>query len=192
MKIGCVILAAGSGMRFGGDKLHAEFSGVSLIRRAMQAVPEGCPAAVVTGDSQIAALAREQQMTVVWNHRPELGISRSVRLGTMAMTQYNAICFLVADQPLLKRESVQKLLDEWRLHPDRIIRAAHDGKPGNPCVFPREFFPALCNLQGDRGGSAVARSFPEKVIMVELPKRELLDCDTPEVLRQLCSEEGSS
>lgn len=191
MKIGCVILAAGRSERFGGDKLHATFFGERLIRLAMQAVPEGCPAAVVTGDSSIAALARAHQMTVVWNHRPELGISRSVRLGTMAMTQYDAICFLVADQPLLRRESVSRLLDEWRMHPDHIIRAAHNGKPGNPCVFPRAFFPALCALQGDRGGSAVARSFPEKVIPVELPERELMDCDTPEALRQLCSEEGS-
>ena len=191
MEIGCVILAAGKGERFGGDKLHAEFSGLSLILRAMQAVPEGCPAAVVTGDSSISALARVHQMTVVWNHRPELGISRSVCLGTMAMTHYDALCFLVADQPLLRRESVSRLLDEWRLHPDCIIRAAHDGKPGNPCVFPREFFPALCSLQGDRGGSAVAKAFPDRVHLVQLPSQELMDCDTPEALR-LIQKEGSS
>ncbi len=189
--IGFVILAAGSGLRFGGDKLHAQFAGQSLIARAMQAVPEGSPAAVVTGDSSIAALAREHQLTVVWNHRPELGISRSVCLGTMAMTQCEAICFLVADQPLLKRESVSRLLDEWRTHPDHIIRASHNGKPGNPCVFPREFYPALCSLQGDRGGSAVARAFPDRVRLAELPEQELWDCDTPEALQLLLKEEES-
>lgn len=191
MEIGCVILAAGKGERFGGDKLHAEFSGESLILRAMQAVPEGCPAAVVTGDNAIAALAGEHEMSVVWNRCPELGISRSVCLGTMAMAQYDAICFLVADQPLLKRESVSRLLDEWREHSDFIIRAAHDGKPGNPCVFPRELFPALCSLQGDRGGSAVAKAFPDRVRLVGLPAQELMDCDTPEALR-LIQKEGSS
>lgn len=191
MVIGCVILAAGSALRFGGDKLHAEFSGQSLIARAMQAVPESCPTAVVTGDSQIAALAREHQMAVVWNHRPELGISRSVCLGTMAMTQCDAICFLVADQPLLTCDSVRKLLDEWRLHPDCIIRASHRGKPGNPCIFPKAFFPALCSLQGDRGGSAVARAFPDRVRLTELPEHELWDCDTPESLQLLLKEEES-
>lgn len=192
MEIGCVILAAGRSERFGGDKLHAEFSGLSLILRAMQAVPVGCPAAVVTGDSGIAALARQHGMSVVWNHRPELGVSRSVCLGTMSMTQCDAICFLVADQPLLKIESVRKLLDEWKQHPHCIVRASHDGKPGNPCIFPREFYPALCSLQGDRGGSAVARAFPHRVRLAELPPRELMDCDTPEALHQLCYEEGSS
>lgn len=192
MAIGCVILAAGRGERFGGDKLHASFSGESLILRAIQAVPEGCPAAVVTGDCAIAALARASKMAVVWNHRPELGISRSVCLGTMAMIQCDAICFLVADQPLLKRESVCRLLDEWRRSPECIIRAAHHGKPGNPCVFPRDFFPALCALREDRGGSAVARAFPDRVRLTELPERELWDCDTPEALHQLCNEEGFS
>ena len=192
MAIGCVILAAGRSERFGGDKLHADFSGQSLIQRAIQAVPEGCPAAVVTGDSQIAALAREHQMTVVWNHRPELGISRSVRLGTLAMIQCSAICFLVADQPMLQRDSVSRLLDEWRSHPDCIIRASHQGKPGNPCVFPKDLFPALCALQGDTGGGAVARAYPDRVRLAELPERELVDCDTPEILRQLCNKEGSS
>ena len=192
MEIGCVILAAGRSERFGGDKLHADFSGQSLIQRAIQAVPEGCPAAVVTGDSQIAALARAHSMTVVWNHRPGLGISRSVRLGTMAMIQCSAICFLVADQPMLKRDSVSRLLDEWRSHPKFIIRASHQGKPGNPCVFPKDLFPTLCSLQGDIGGGAVARAFPERVIPVELQERELMDCDTPEALSQLCNKEGSS
>ena len=77
MEIGCVILAAGRAERFGGDKLHALFSGQSLIERAIEAVPEGCPTAVVTGDPSIAALARAHKMTVVWNHQPEQGVSRS-------------------------------------------------------------------------------------------------------------------
>lgn len=191
MGIGCIILAAGSAVRFGGDKLLAEISGQSLIERAMHAIPEGCPAAVVTGNSQIAALARQCRMAVVWNHRPELGISRSVCLGTMAMTQCDAICFLVADQPLLKRDSVRKLLDEWQAHPDCIIRAGHNGKPGNPCVFPREFYPALCSLRGDRGGSAVAKAFHERVRLIALPEHELRDCDTPDALQQLLKEEES-
>ena len=190
MEIGCVILAAGIAQRFGGDKLHALFSGQSLMARAIAAVPEGCPAAVVTRDSSIAALARAHKMTVVWNHKPELGVSRSVRLGTLAMIQCDAICFLVADQPLLRKESTARLLRTWRESPESIVRASHGGRPGNPCVFPKHFFPALCALQGDRGGSAVARAYPDRVILVDLPERELLDCDTPEALRLLCEKEG--
>ena len=39
LKIGCLIMAAGSGRRFGGNKLAAELDGKTLIRRALEAVP---------------------------------------------------------------------------------------------------------------------------------------------------------
>ena len=39
MNIGCVVLAAGNGARFGGNKLHHTIDGKSLIRRALEAVP---------------------------------------------------------------------------------------------------------------------------------------------------------
>ena len=41
MKIGCVVLAAGNARRFGSNKLNAQVEGVSLIRRALDAVPGG-------------------------------------------------------------------------------------------------------------------------------------------------------
>ena len=50
LKLGCVVLAAGSARRFGGNKLTAALSGKSLIQRALEAVPTEVvdAAAVVT------------------------------------------------------------------------------------------------------------------------------------------------
>ena len=48
MKIGCVVLAAGNARRFGSNKLTAQVEGVSLIRRALDAVPGGLATVVVT------------------------------------------------------------------------------------------------------------------------------------------------
>ena len=56
---------------------------------------------------------------------------------------------------------------------------------GNPNVFPREFFPALCALEGDRGGSAVIRQYPERYLAVDVPPEALADVDTPEALRAI-------
>ncbi len=85
MRVGCVVLAAGKGQRFGASKLHAQLFGQSLISRALDAVPEKLPACVVTGDIEIAALAEARGFTAVRNDRPEEGISHSIRLGVMAM-----------------------------------------------------------------------------------------------------------
>ena len=39
LSLGCLVMAAGSGRRFGGNKLAADLDGKTLIRRALEAVP---------------------------------------------------------------------------------------------------------------------------------------------------------
>ena len=189
MTVGYVVLAAGRGRRFGGQKLRAELHGRSLISRALDAVPAGAPACVVAGEPEIMAMARARGMAAVCNTCPAEGISRSIRLGIEALPEADALCFLVADQPLLSRRSVAHLADVWAQMPEKIVRAAHGATPGNPCIFPRRFFAELLTLREDRGGSAVIRAHPESVQCVQLPAHELLDCDTPEALALLSGKE---
>ena len=189
--VGCVILAAGSAARFGANKLLAEFRGRSLIRLALEAVPAGVPAAVVTRYDEIEALAEEYGFFCVRNMHPELGVSHSVRLGTAALAGRCAgLAFLTADQPLLRRETVERLLETFRANPERIVCLAASGVRGSPCVFPADLFPALQQLEGDRGGSRLIRRFPERVLLVEADARELLDVDTAQELEALREKEG--
>lgn len=39
LSLGCLVMAAGSGRRFGGNKLAAELDGKTLIPAALEAVP---------------------------------------------------------------------------------------------------------------------------------------------------------
>ena len=52
-------------------------------------------------------------------------------------------------------------------------------------MFPREFFPALCALEGDRGGSAVIRCHEDALTLFEISPDELRDVDTPMALAAL-------
>ena len=97
----------------------------------------------------------------------------------------HGIAFLVADQPLLSASAVRAVVRQWREHPSCIVGAACGTRRGNPNVFPREFFPALCALEGDRGGSAVIRQYPERYLAVDVPPEALADVDTPEALRAI-------
>ena len=164
--LGCVIMAAGNAVRFGANKLEAELDGKPLIRRAFEAVPAGVfdRVAVVTQYPAVAALAREFGFEPVRNDRPGDGLSRTVRLGTQALADCDGIAFLVADQPLLSASAVRAVVRQWREHPSCIVGAACGTRRGNPNVFPREFFPALCALEGDRGGSAVIGALPGREI----------------------------
>ena len=184
MKIGCVVLAAGNARRFGSNKLNATVEGESLIRRALEAVPVGLVAVVVSQYPDILALAGEYGFAAVRNNRPDLGLSLSVRLGLEQLLDCDGTLFLVADQPWLKRDSAEALAALWAQNPVKIAAMAHGGVRGNPCLFPARFYPELLALSGDRGGSAVIRKHEEDLILLETDALELTDIDTPESLKQ--------
>ena len=108
-----------------------------------------------------------------------------MRLGLKAVRPCAAALFMTADQPLLRRETVARLIDAWLEQPERIAALAHGGVRGNPCLFPARFFPELLALEGDRGGSAVIRRHPEALLLVEAPAEELADVDTARDLAEL-------
>lgn len=185
MKIGCVVLAAGNARRFGSNKLNAQVEGVSLIRRALDAVPGGLATVVVSQYPDILALAGEYGFDALLNDRPELGLSRSVRLGLAHLTDCDGVLFLVSDQPRLKRDSVEALAALWAQNPEKIAAMAHNGVRGNPCLFPARLFPELLALTGDRGGSTVIRHHEDDLILLETDAPELADVDTPAALEQV-------
>ena len=189
-KPGCVVLAAGSARRFGGNKLTAAVEGVALIRRALSAVPAErfARVAVVTQYPEIWELAKEFSFTPVRNDAPEAGVSRSIALGLAALGNCPGALFLVADQPLLRRESVDALVTLWQEKPDGIAALGHGGVRGNPCLFPARLFPELRALQGDRGGAAVIRRHEDLLTLLEVDPRELQDADTPEALAAIRAE----
>lgn len=185
---GCVILAAGLGRRFGGDKLLADFNGLPLYRRAMAAVPAELRTrtAVVSGDKTILAAAREEDFTPVLNDRPEDGISRSIRLGLESLRGCDGILFMVGDQPLLQPQTTRKLLETARANPGAIIAPVRsDGQSGNPCFFPARFFPELLALEGDTGGRRIIKAHPEALVTLPVEDRELTDTDSPQALEAL-------
>ena len=184
LRIGCLVMAAGCGSRFGRNKLEAEVDGKSLLRRALEAVPaeEFHRITVVTQYDGAAALAESFGFDVVRNDRPQDGLSRTVRLGTEAMADCDAILYQVADQPLLERGTVRRELEFFRAHPDCIVGLSHNGVLGNPCVFPRRFFPELTALEGDVGGNVVIRAHPDALLLYETSAAELRDVDTVEAL----------
>ena len=185
--LGCVIMAAGNAVRFGANKLEAELDGKPLIRRAFEAVPAGVfdRVAVVTQYPAVAALAREFGFEPVRNDRPGDGLSRTVRLGTQALAQCDGIAFLVADQPLLRCETLAREVNFFSSHREHIVALGHNGARGNPCLFPARFFPELLALEGDVGGGAVIRKHPDDLLLFEAPEEEMRDVDTKEALAAL-------
>lgn len=187
LKIGCLVMAAGNATRFQGNKMAAELNGRPLIRHALDAVPKALfsEVVVVTQYPEVEALAAEYGFTCLKNEHPDWGISHTIALGTRALSACNAILYMVSDQPLLDDASVERIIECWRAHPCNIVGAAHNGKRGNPCIFPREFYDELLQLEEDHGGNTIIRRHPERLLLVEVAEEELTDVDTAQALSDL-------
>ena len=175
--LGCLVMAAGSGRRFGGNKLAADLDGKTLIRRALEAVPavQFTAVTVVSQYEDIEALAGQFGFAAIHNDRPDLGLSHTIRLGTEAMRTCDGILYMVADQPKLCQETVARIVEVFCQHPDRIVGAGHEGRRGNPNLFPARFFSELMAITGDHGGSSVIRAHEEAFLLVETDPAELFD-----------------
>lgn len=183
--LSCVIMASGLGRRFGGNKLTADFCGQPMILRALDAT-EGIFKArvVVTRHQDVAALCASRGVQAILHDLP--GRNDTVRLGVEAAANHQGCMFLPGDQPLLRRETVEAMALCAADEPDFIWRAAHEGAPGSPALFPRWAFEALRRLPEGRGGSAVIARYPERVRLFEVQDaRELMDADTREALERL-------
>lgn len=187
LKIGCVVMAAGNGQRFGENKLAALVDGKPLIRHALEAVPTDLETVVVTQYPEILSIAEEFGFHTILNTHPDWGISHTIELGTEHLSHCDGILYMVSDQPMLRKGSVEQIVSLWRIHPDRIVGASHNGVRGNPNLFPKEYFPALCSLEGDRGGGSIIRKNEDRLLLVEIHKNELSDVDTKAALEEICN-----
>lgn len=179
-----VVLAAGAGVRFGGNKLHAPADGMPMYEKMLRNVQafSSFPAYIVTGDEKIAKEAKKRGITPVTNDRPEEGISLSLRLGLEAALQnpLKGVLFSVCDQPYLTVSTIQQIFHTAVLHPGSIVCAGHGGKGGNPVLWDRRYLPELLELSGDVGGRQIMQKYQEYIRIVETDERELNDVDRRE------------
>lgn len=189
MNIGCVLLAAGAGRRFGGGKLLHEIEGEPMISyafRLLATIPFAVRVCVTREeDGAIPGLARNRGFIVAVNPDPDRGVGTSVSIGAKtALTlepELDGILFAVSDQPYLLQESVERLTKAFSGQPERIVSLSKNGVRGNPAIFPKSLFGELAVLGEDVGGGAVIRRHPQMLRLVEASSaRELEDVDTRE------------
>lgn len=187
MKIGCVLLAAGAGKRFGGGKLLYPVDGEPMITRALRlfaAVPFAARVCVTRSEAvEIQRRAHETGFPVVINPDPERGVGTSVAIATEAILanvpSLDGILYAVADQPFLTQQSVLRLLEAFETHPEDIVSLCAGKRRGNPAIFPAQFYPELCALKADAGGGVVIHRHSDHLRLIEAnDERELDDIDT--------------
>jgi molybdenum cofactor cytidylyltransferase len=196
-----VLLAAGSGSRFGGRKLLAPFSGRPLIQRAIDAA---CASRVlscvlVLGDVADAIMdcTDTRRCAIVHNEHWREGIAASIRTGLRFSAESDACVFMLADQPFVSSHDIDALLhcsadlcsaDLYGRPSSRPpIVALRAGKTwGAPVLFPRHDYGALARLKGDVGAKVYARTQTRRLRFVTARNpRAFRDVDSPSDLHSL-------
>lgn len=183
-----VILAAGAGSRFGGDKLGALVKNKPLYMHTLERMKGfgSFPAYVVTGSGEIAEQAEKLGIVPVWNREPELGISRSLNLGLARalgdVPDLEGVLFSVCDQPGMSASTIQQIFNTGARHPGAVVCAGNGSRCGNPVLWDRKYFPELMELSGDRGGRQVMKRHAGSLKIVQAGPEELKDIDRREDL----------
>ena len=198
LKHGCIVMASGVGVRFGGNKLMAELCGAPLIGHVVRATDDlFSRRVVVTRHADVAALCETLGAQVILHDEPCR--NDTVRLGMEAMDGCDTVTFVQGDQPLIRPASIAALLhaaerdaagavrrDAAGCGVARIWRTSFDGVPGAPVLFPSWAFDELRSLPRGKGGGFVAKAHAECVRTIEVSSEwELFDVDTRDDLGQL-------
>ena len=126
------------------------------------------------------------------NPHARRGLSSSLQRGLWALSlpsvipEAAAALIVLADQPLLRREVIRALIDDWREH-HRSVRpryAAAPAEPGHPVLLARADWPLAQEVTGDFGVGALLAAIPGGVRLVDVSGANP-DIDTPEDLFHL-------
>lgn len=185
MTVAGLVLAAGSGSRYGGPKALAELDGELFVERAGRLLAEGgCdPVLTVLGASaqEVAQRARLGPVVVADDWATGMGASLRAGLAALEAGQAEACVVALADQPLVGVEAVRRLL---RAYQDGAVAAVatYGGAPRNPVLLSRSTWKQVAALaQGDAGARAWLRAHPEQVAAVACDDTgSPFDVDTPD------------
>ncbi|MFO1154630.1 MAG: molybdopterin-binding/glycosyltransferase family 2 protein [Rhodospirillales bacterium] len=191
--VAAIILAAGHSSRFaGGNKLLAMFRGRPLILWAVEAAlaSQARPVVVVVGHdgAAIAEIIAGLPVRVIENTRYAEGLSTSLRTGLAALpTALAGSLVLLADMPLITADHLDRLITAFRFAAEeRVCVPVHHGRRGNPVLWPARLFPALMQMEGDRGGRPLLASEAEHLVEVAMgDPGVLIDVDDAEGLAAL-------
>ncbi|HEX5378140.1 MAG TPA: NTP transferase domain-containing protein [Phenylobacterium sp.] len=187
-----IILAAGTGSRFGGGKLLAAYGdGVLLdgaLAAALAAPVRGVTLVTGADAGRVAQAARDhaarsgqvERLTIV--HAPDYaeGMGASLRAAAAALPADTAGVFvLLGDMPRIPAAVFAPLIAA--LEAGAMAAApAFGGRRGNPVLIGRALIPKLLALAGDAGARAILKELGPGLALVEAPDDGVLfDVDEP-------------
>jgi molybdenum cofactor cytidylyltransferase len=193
MRIVGIVLAAGSGTRFGGDKLLAALPdgvpvGVQSLRNMRAAIAD---VIVVTRpeDAALRAVLQAEEARIEICPRAREGMGASLAHGIRASFDADGWIVALGDMPRIRAETIQAVaaaLADGAI----IVAPTYRGTRGHPVGFAATLRGALAALSGDAGARDVLRAERDRLRLLDTDDAGVLaDVDTPADLAQIGRDE---
>jgi molybdenum cofactor cytidylyltransferase len=182
-----VVLAAGTGRRFGGNKMLADIDGQPMIRHVAAAYAELCGqvTVVIADDDRLRAALDGLEAELVVNPHAAEGIASSIRAAVMHSRKHPALMIALGDEPRVDRQLVMGVMQRWPETRAPVVVPRYDGAPGHPVLFDEAAYDDLLTLTGDRGARGLIDRYGPKVLSVDVAGPRPVDIDTTNDLERL-------
>ena len=174
-----IILAAGMSSRFTGLKALATIGDRMVLSMVVDAALASNLDRIVLvlgheSDTIIKALAadlRHQKLQTVVNPDYKTGMSASLKFGLNSIKdQYPSIMIMLGDQPLIGVQTIDRMIDAFRMSPKPICQAVNRGRQGHPVCFSKPLYKALLDITGDQGARQVIKNNADQIHLLEVPE----------------------
>lgn len=192
--LGILILAAGKSSRLGHPKQLISWQDSPLIlhvARIAHSLNAG-PVMITAHElfEVINNLVQLPDTRVIRSENAPQGQGASLKDGLHELlNQYpslSGVMVLLCDQPLISVNHLNKLMDLFRLNPDKCITASFNDAIGPPIIFPARLFNQLAGIPDNNGARSLLLNLDElDIVTVPLPEAAM-DIDTPDDLLNLC------
>ncbi|HEY7656598.1 MAG TPA: nucleotidyltransferase family protein [Burkholderiales bacterium] len=175
--IAAILLAAGAGTRFGGEKLlHPLDDGVAIAAHAARNLLAATPdviAVVRWGDFPLYDMLEQEGCQVTMFQGAERGMGASLAHGVAQARGADGWVVALADMPRIQPATVKSVISA--LQQGALIAApAYKGERGHPVGFGAPLREELLALDGDQGARALLERHRDAV--------QLVECDDPGIL----------
>lgn len=156
-----ILLAAGRGRRFGGDKLeHLLPDGTPLAVAAANNLRPACDRLIAVlrpGAERLAELLSTAGCETLVCHQADSGMAHSLACAVRATHDASAWIVALADMPFISPGSHQRVAAALRYGASLAATEFH-GQRGHPVGFARHWFVPLSQLTGDQGAKSILQT----------------------------------
>ena len=187
--ISAIFLAAGESKRMGKPKLLLPFGRSTILEQAIDNLLNSRvdEIIVVVGDRAQKMIDKiaSRPVKIAINPLYHEGMGTSIVKGlSLINDKSQAVMLVLADQPLIDSETINKLIETFLSHDKGIVIPAYQGRRGHPIIFSTKYREALLRLRDDVGGRQIIKEHPDDILEVAVNSPGVnVDIDTIENYR---------